>query len=230
MEKEMITAQIATVPHREDMLQIAVNSLIDQVDKLNIMLNGHEEAPMFLKQLEFHTDKIQYFAMDNSTGDAAKFFRTELLEGYVFTCDDDIQYPADYVQVMIAELNRHDNKVILTNHGRTMTPKPVCSIYTDRTGTYHTFLATSSMELDIGGSGVMAWYTDCFKPKYSEFKRSNMADIWVAKQAKEQGLKIMMNPHPENWFAPLDMDEKEPSIWDSKYQNDIKETDIYNSF
>ncbi len=226
----MVTAQIATVPHRENMLQIVVNSLIDQVDKINVMLNGHEEAPYFLKQLEFHTDKIQYWDMDNSTGDAAKFFRVEQLEGYVFTCDDDIQYPPDYVQVMIAELKRYENKVILTNHGRTMMPKPVCSIYTDRLGTHHTFLETKSMELDIGGSGVMAWHTDFFKPKYSEFKRSNMADIWVAKQAKEQGLKIMMNPHPENWFAPLDLNEKEPSIWDSKYQNDVEETKIYNSF
>ena len=226
----MITAQIATVPHREDMLQVVVNSLIDQVDKLNIMLNGHEDVPYFLKQLEFHTDKIQYFAMDNSTGDAAKFFRVEKLKGYVFTCDDDIQYPPDYVQVMIAELRRYDNKVVLTNHGRIMMPKPVCSIYTDRLSTHHTFLETKSVELSIGGSGVMAWHTDFFKPKYSAFKRANMADIWVAKQASEQGLKIMMNPHRELWFAPLDMNEREPSIWDRKYQDNDEETEIYNSF
>jgi len=227
----MITAQIATVPHREDMLQTVVNSLIDQVDKINIMLNGYKDAPMFLKQLEFHTDKLHYFdMMEGEMGDAAKFFRVENLEGYVFTCDDDIQYPPDYVKVMIAELQRYDNKVILTNHGREMHRKPVVSIYSDRKETHHTFLETKSVKLDIGGTGVMAFHTDFFKPKYREFKRANMADIWVAKQAKEQGLKIMMNPHPENWLVPLDINEKQPSIWDRKYLNDEKETEIYNSF
>lgn len=227
---EMITVQIATVPHREDMLQTVINSLINQVDRIHVMLNGHKDIPYFLKQLEFHTDKIEYFKMDNSTGDAAKFYGVEKLKDYVFTCDDDIQYPADYIQIMIAELQRHGNKVILTNHGREMNRKPVTSIYSDRIATHHTFAETKSVKLDIGGSGVMAWHTDFFKPKYLEFKRKNMADIWVAKQAKEQGLKIMMNPHPANWLVPLDLNEKEPSVWDSKYENNEEETKIYNSF
>ena len=116
----MITAQIASIPERENMLQVVVNSLINQVDQLNVMLNGYKDAPIFLKQLEFHTDKLNYYATDNETGDAAKFFRVEQAKGLFFTCDDDIQYPPDYVQVMKKKLKEYDNKVILTNHGRTI--------------------------------------------------------------------------------------------------------------
>ena len=227
----MITAQIASIPERENILQIAVNSLINQVDKINIMLNGHKDVPIFLKQLEFHTDKLNYYAMNNSTGDAAKFFQVEKVKGYFFSCDDDIQYPPDYVRVMIAKLQQYDNKIILTNHGRVMNEKPVSSIYTDRKSTHHTFMEVKEdTEVDIGGTGVMAFHTDYFKPIYKHFLRANMADIWIAKFAKEQGLKIIVNPHHDRWLIPLDLNPNLSSIWKSKYGKDKLETEIYNSF
>ena len=227
----MITIQIATLPERESMLQTTVNSLINQVDRINIMLNGHKDAPYFLKQLEFHTKKIQYFAMDNTTGDAAKFFRVEILKDYVFTCDDDLQYPPDYVEKMIAKLKEYDNKVILSCHGRKMNPKPVTSIYADRVHTYPcTMFVIDDHFVELGGTGVMAFHSDYFKPIYSEFKRRNMADIWVAKQAHEQGCKILVMGHPDNWIIPLDLDPNLSTIWKEKYGNDEKETEIYNSF
>ena len=227
----MVTVQIATLPERENLLEKAVNSLINQVDQINVMLNGHEDAPHFLKQLEFHTDKIAYFAMDNSTGDAAKFFRVEKLKGYIFTCDDDLIYPGNYVEKMVSKLKEHSNKVILSCHGRKMNIKPVTSIYSDRIATYPcTMFVIGDYYVEIGGTGVMAWHTNYFKPEYSAFKRKNMADVWVAKQASEQGCKILVMGHPDKWLIPTDLDPNLSTIWKDKYGNDEKETEIYNSF
>ncbi len=64
----MVTAQIATIPDRIKLLEITVKSLLPQVDQLNVMLNGWNHEP------SIRDNKISYYHLDNSKGDAAKFY------------------------------------------------------------------------------------------------------------------------------------------------------------
>jgi len=237
MEKlPAITANIASIPDRELLLEKTVNSLRNQVDELNVMLNGYPRVPLFLSK-----PRVIVWKLDNSKGDAAKFYRVAHTRGYIFTCDDDLLYPPDYVEVMIAKLREHDNKVILTNHGRIMEPKPVHNAYTDRRGgsrnpdsKFHCLLDTPREDyLDIGGTGVMAWHSDYFTPDYDRIDIPNMADIWVCKFAKEQGCKILHNPHKEGWirYTSHVFGFSDPrTIWDEHFPNPEQITNFYNSF
>ena len=45
----MITAGIASIPHRAENLRQTVLSLINQVDKLNVYLHGYDSVPDFLQ-------------------------------------------------------------------------------------------------------------------------------------------------------------------------------------
>ena len=76
-------------------------------------------------------------ARDNEKGDAEKIYMIGEVEGYVFTCDDDLVYPPDYVESMMGYLEELDDKTILTCHGRVMMPRPVKNSYTDRIAAYH---------------------------------------------------------------------------------------------
>lgn len=231
-----ITAQIASIPDREELLKHVIESLYDQVDKINVMLNNYTHTPTFL-----HKPRITAFYLDNSRGDGAKFFGLGNVKGYIFTCDDDLIYPEDYTDVMIAKLKEYDNKVILTNHGRIMEDKPVSNSYTDRRGgirnpdsKFHCLLDTPREAfLDIGGTGVMAWHSDYFLPDYDKITLANMADIWVAKFAHEQGCKILHNPHRGEWirYASRVLGIDDPhTIWDDHFPNPQAQTDLYNSF
>ena len=222
MKSNKVIAQIATIPPRMILLKLVVHSLLPQVDKINIMLNGHRQVPTFLNH-----PKIDYFLMDNSKGDASKFFGLRGLKGYIFTCDDDLVYPTDYVSTMVAKLQKYDNKVILTNHGRIMKRKPVTNAYTDRLYAYHCLKeVTHETDIDIGGSGVMAWHSDYFFPDYDLITSKNMGDIWIAKFAKDQGCKIVINPHRAGWIKYLNPDT---TIWDEAFENPKEMTDLYNS-
>ena len=219
----MVTAQLATIPDRENLLKLTVESLLPQVDQLNIMLNGYEKTPSFC-----YKPKVQFYHLDNSKGDAAKFYGLRNVEGYIFTCDDDLIYPPDYVETMTKMLQKNANSVILTNHGRTMQPKPVANSYTSRRASYHwKDEQPASVRLDIGGTGVMAWHSCSFFPDYNRIDKANMADIWVAMFAQEQSVEIWLNPHRECWLKYM-----EPSwtIWDVHYPNPQEQTDLYNSF
>ena len=219
----MVTAQIATIPDRSQLLKITVESLLPQVDQLNVMLNGYKKAPSFLNR-----PKITHYFLDNSKGDAAKFYGLINISGYVFTCDDDLRYPVDYVKTMILKLRQYDNEVILTNHGRIMNPKPVSNSYTDRQAAFHCLKEeTQEAYLSIGGTGAMAWHSDYFFPDINKITIKNMADIWVAKFAHEQGCKILHNPHKEEWIKYL---HPQNTIWDDHFPNPEEQTKLYNSF
>ncbi len=219
----MITAQIASIPDRQWLLERVVASLLPQVDQLNIMLNNYPKTPFFC-----HKPKINYYHLDNSKGDAAKFHGLKNISGYIFTCDDDLIYPPNYVELTLKELERHENRVILSHHGRQMRPKPVNNSYTDRIQAFHWNIEQpKSVQLDIGGTGVMAWHSDTFFPDIDRITKKNMADIWVHGFALEQGVKIYLCPHPGDWIEYLNPPN---TIWDRDYPNPQPQTDLYNSF
>jgi len=216
-------AQIASIPERAQMLKKTVESLYPQVDELNVMLNNYSYIPPWLEK-----ENINVVELDNSKGDGAKFYGLENKEGFIFTCDDDLIYPTDYVHEMTMKLYDYKISAILTNHGRVMNDKPVTSIYMDRKATYHCLeTVTDEVHLDIGGTGVMAFHTRYFRPDYNKILIKNMADVWIAKFAHEQGCKIVMNPHHKDW---LTYQHPDWTIWDEEIREHSFQTEIYNSF
>ena len=223
----MITAQIVSIPEREDMLRNTVASLIPQVDRINVMLNAYEWVPYFLKD-----GKIDVYRFDNSTGDAAKFYEA-YEDGYVLTCDDDIIYPPDWVSTMTAYVEKF--KAITTIIGKIFKAKPITTFYgtRDRLIAYHWNKAQESAQrVQVGGTGVMCFHTDIFRPKYEDFLYPNMADVWVSKFSHEQGVPIYVIPHNGHWI-----DYQEPplqrTIWGQCYfgiTDDTKQTEVFNSF
>lgn len=220
---KMVTAQIASIPNREDLLKLTVESLLLQVDQLNLMLNCYRHTPEYCYQ-----PKIQFYHLDNKKGDAAKFYGLKKIKGYIFTCDDDLVYPPDYIETMTKKLKEYNNKVIVTCHGRIMLEKPVANSYTSRKKAFHCLKEeTRETFLDIGGTGVMAWHSDFFFPDYDKITKKNMADIWVAKFSSEQNIKILHVPHREFWIKYL---HPGWTVWDDAFLDPREQTELYNSF
>ena len=222
----MITAQIASIPDRTKMLRNTIVSLYEQVDHINVMLNGYPFTPSFLEE-----EKITIHHLDNKKGDAAKFYN--LPEGIVFLCDDDLIYPTDYVMNMLWKLDEYGGKAIITNHGSVMKPRPIKNYYGsyDRVVKYHCLSEVlDEVEVEIGGTGVMCFDTSYFKCHYNEVNIANVADLWVAKWAKEQKCKIVVNPHAEDWIIYQDPERQMWTIWGEFSEDPTIPTAFYNSF
>lgn len=196
MEKIAKRIQIATLPSRERYLKNTVHSLIDQCDSMFIALNNYDHIPEWLNH-----PKIECKLMDNSTGDGAKFYNVEKFKGYFFACDDDLIYPSDYVETMVNMIEKYDRDAIITNHGRIIKSYPVENYYLAPKITYHCLQEVDvEVKVHFGGTGVMAFHTDTIKIKYKDFKKPNMADIWLSINARDQKVPIITNPHSENWL------------------------------
>ena len=190
----MTTAHIASLPDREVSLWLAVDSLYNQVDHIYVALNNYETKPKFLDDC-----RITSVLLDNSTGDAAKFYFIQRANGYAIICDDDLIYPGTYVQDMIRGINKH--KCIVTLHGRSFLNKPILDYYQSATNKYRCLdNVVSDVKVDVGGTGVMAFHTGMVKVRYSDFKAPNMADIWMAKIAHDQNVPIMVLAHDKGYL------------------------------
>ena len=91
-----------------------VLSLEGQVDTLYLCLNDFSEVPEELKQ-----DWIEILHFGENLGDAPRVYllrNSGLVNAHVITCDDDIEYPATYVQDFLAAHKEYPN-TLLTHHG-----------------------------------------------------------------------------------------------------------------
>lgn len=209
----MTTANIATQPEREEQLIKTVESLYNQVDKINIFLNDYTKIPKWCLDTKIRT------RMSVNIGDQGKFMFNEV--GYYFTCDDDIIYPLDYVEVLKSKIKGN----IVTIHGKNF--KTPCKSY------YHDAfdkircdsLLDADKQVQIPGTGVMAFHTDTIKFTPSDFKRKNMADIWVGIKAKRLEIPIICIAHKANW---VQLQETESSIWHEHHEKDEYQTTLIN--
>lgn len=207
MTVSQVTASLATIPSRAHTLPATIYSLLPQVDRLNVYLNGFDEPPAFLTE---HS-KIS-FALSRSygdRGDAGKFFWAGRVSGYYFACDDDLVYPHDYVEYMVGRLDAYRCRPIVSLHG-SLLHDPVESYYQDRT-THHCLLAVEEDEpVHVVGTGVCAYHTDHIALTPEVFELPNMADIWLALFAKTHRIPLVVLAHPALY---LDYQFVEDSIY-----------------
>jgi len=218
---DKIIAQVASLPAREESLERMVNTILPQVDMLFVALNSYDHVPAFLD----NNKKIVHALMDNSLGDAAKFYDVDQRHGYVLTCDDDLYYPEGYVGYMVDGVKRHGGAVSLL--GKQYDNRPIPSFRGGYTKLYRCLGSVSNdVVVDVCGTGAMAFHTDSIKISVDDFPEPNMADIWFAKAAYEQDVKLTVLAHPQRYVGH----KKFPwRIWTHSFRAEYQ-TEIMNSF
>lgn len=219
----MITAQLATIPERIEYLPKVIESLLPQVDILNVILNQTDIA------FGFHSwnKKLKFITRFNQMTDGEKHYNIEnAAEGYIFTCDDDIIYPPDYVSYMISKIEQYKRKAVITLHGRVFPELPIWSFYRDRAEMYQCMGdVVGDHRADCGGDGVMAYHTDTFRMRYEWVELPDMSQLWVALACNRLGIPQIVVDHREGWLDAFDVPD---TIWDRHHENDGVQTDLIN--
>lgn len=217
----MITAQLASIPEREETLIQTILSLQPQVDYIRVALNGYDELPDRIRGM----DGVILELTDNVMGDANKFLGVEMRKGYVLTCDDDLIYPPNYVEYMTNKVDQY--KCVVSFLGKEYGDRPVKSFRTGYTGLYRCLdEVKEDRQVDIGGTGAMAFHTDHIKVRFDHFQMRNMADIWMGMVAKSQNVPIMVVAHPKDYVKHVSYKNR---IW-KQTVDDQAQTDVLNSF
>lgn len=210
-----VTACLASIPMREAALSKTVASLIDQVDALKIHLNGYTSIPLFL-----NNPKIEVVLGDNSRGDNSKFHWIDALNGYVFTCDDDLLYPPNYIQQMQRGIDAY--RCLVGASGSSF----------KETGPLSSFLTgiaihplqreiQADTNADIVGTGTLGFHTEDLRLKFNDFVDFNMADISLLRIARRDKIPRKVIRHPDKWIVRSTNDH---GIYEQNLADDSLET------
>jgi len=208
----MIIAAMATMPERLDILEKTVASLRPQVDVIRVYLNNFNEVPPFLNPEEGLLSQ----KASGDIGDAGKFFWFD--KGgfhYYLTADDDILYPADYVNRLIEEFEARHGKAIIGVHGFVFS-EPIKSYITSRAEKYKcTYRLDQARPVHIIGTATAIFNPTTIKLSLKDFPRHNMADLQLAIAAQKQQIPMIVIPRKENWIKELQdaTPEHGSSIW-----------------
>ncbi len=164
VQNDHVSVCLASFPPRQAALRQVVASLLDQVDRIYIDLNQYEEVPAFLKH-----PRITVKVGGEDLRDNGKFyFVPDVQEGYVFTVDDDIVYPPDYVQALIRKIELYGRKAIVGLHG-TIFANPLVTYFADRTLLHFKHPLERDRIVDQLGTGTVAFHTSLWRPSHTEF-------------------------------------------------------------
>jgi hypothetical protein len=190
-----VWAAIATLPDRVPLLERAVASLLDQVGRVCVYLNGHKDVPGFLKD-----DRIVVERGDNSLGDAAKFWWAAGAPGYYLTVDDDLEFAHDYVARMVEAIERYQRQAAVGVLGRVM-ERDFTSYYKGAATRYR---VRDELEQDervhVLGTGTVGFYAPAMGLTMSEFPAPNMGDVWFALAARRRAMPLIAIARPRNWI------------------------------
>lgn len=197
-------AALAAQARREHMLPAVLQSLRPQVDRLCVYLNGWNHVPACVRELA-----DEHVLAKENTGAERKFHWADRWEGIYCSTDDDLIYPADYVQRMVDAVRSKGGKAIATVHGRVYLGRPetVNQVAPMGIGHYDKHVPCDR-PVNHGGTGVMAWDASQLKIP-TEFPAQNMADLQVAVWAQQHRVPMWLLAHEVGWVktvARLDPD------------------------
>lgn len=207
---------MASIPARARSLKRAVERLAPQVDRLAVSLNGYAEVPAFLAE---HAN-VEATLRADAGGDAEKFASVDDWDGYVLTCDDDILYPSDYVQTLVAGLDRHGRDKLVSFHGGT----------TEGWNGAHSAASVKRIRclgglreddaaVNVVGTGVVGWHSDQVPIWRDVFRTPNMADVYLAGHARTFGIPMVALAHRPGWLQDICPTDSE-QIYESNRNGD----------
>lgn len=185
---------IATVKGREESLKDTIASLENQVDFINVY-DGNIEG-----------DKVKFSGYEKGI--------------HYFSCDDDLIYPPDYCDKMIECWGR--NGCIVSAHGRNFM-QPITNYHKNGIKFHCLHEVKEDVKIDCGGTGVMM-LTGQLNFSLDDFKEKNMADVWIAKFAKEQNIPIVCMAHESGWIKHSDKFDLRETIYERRKDNNEIET------
>ena len=223
----MIIANLATYPARKKSLKSVVESILFQVDILNIYLNNYDDIPNFLND-----SRINCVLGKDASGDLkdnGKFYFLDKVhqDSYYFTIDDDIIYPPDYSERMIEKLKIINNEAVIGLHGIIFHQD-----FSDFTKTRTAFHFENELKFNLSvsalGTGTVAFKTDLLKGFVLDFfKSTGMADLWFAAYCKMCGVPLLCISREKEWLVEL---QQETTLWECAMINNTIQNNIINEY
>lgn len=190
-----VFASLATIPARARGLERVVAALLPQVDGLGVHLDGHDRVPRGL-------DDEKIVVVRGDGGDSGKFAWAGTTSGYQLVCDDDLDYPPDYVERLIEGIERHGRRAVVGFHGAVLR-EPVSDYFRSRRLLHFASALARDTPVHVLGTGVAGFHVSALRVTPGDFPVPNMADVWLALLGQRRRVPFVCLRREAAWLAEL---------------------------
>ncbi len=213
---------IATMPSRLKTFAQVLPVVARQVDRLFVFLDGFETDPSFIKA---HSNVTVVRSQD--TGDyhsSGRFLCLQYLDqpAVVFSLDDDIHYPSNYVLRLVAALERFEGKAVVGVHGTLFLP-PFTNYVSDRKCFHFQTGLLRFRRCDELGAGTTAFCTDTLNFDMKAWPTFRSDDGYLALEAKQRNMALWCVPRWRGWLRQIP-DPQAFSIWGQTLRDPCEKT------
>ncbi len=207
--RPMIVATIASIRPRERALARAVDSILPQVDRLYAYLNGYEAVPSCLLR-----DKVAHAITSEEAGwrgTECRFFFVDPKayaagmrppqDAIHFPVDDDIEYPPDYVEKMLAAMDRNPGALVCVH--ASILSRPFESYATSRKQLSFVAGIERDAPAHIPGMGTSAYRLSEIPIGLKDFDGHRACDPVVATICHRRGIPVVSVARSAGWLKPL---------------------------
>lgn len=217
---EKINVFMATYPGGFDKISLTVKSLLNQTvpfTKLTIHVNGTEIPPNIPAD-----PRIEVFHSDVNYADNGKFVHLAGVSGYILTVDDDINYPSDYIEELIKNIEFSNREALIGVHGALLPWGPHVNRWSDyrELRRSHVFSAQQSSTnfVNVIGTGTMGFHTNIGVPNINLMDTLRMVDLHIAIWAQQQNIPMYTISREKNWLKEFE-DLGDQRIWQQANSN-----------
>ena len=194
---------MATYPQRKLVATEAIGSIEHQLDRLVVVLNNYDSVP------PEYPDKshIEYIIPDADLKDVGKFLISMAADSFVFTLDDDIQYPEDYAATMLLHYERIPvPRKAIGVHGVTYS-----DFFDGQASSRLVYLFSLEVKkyhvVNQLGTGTMMTVGKNIPPFLYMEGSQKFVDVRYGKFARENGIACCCVPRPRDWLKQLPVAE-----------------------
>lgn len=201
----MITASLSTVAWRRPALERMLPTIVPQVDRLNVYLQGYDAVPDCLRGEKIHViDGRDHPRWTELRSNAKLFWAAQgLVDPGVHLCvDDDIDYPPSYVARVTEGIDRYRRRAVVGFHGSRYTDR-VESIRTDRTEWHYEKACDADTAVHVIGTGTIGWHTDTLRLTPDDAAGWDGIDLRVAIAAQRQQVPMVCLRREAGFLASL---------------------------
>jgi len=188
---------LATLAGREDMLERVIGDILPQVDRLLVLLNGHQSVPDFLVHPKVSCSR------GPNRGISAKFSMAEDLQAVFVSIDDDIQYPSNYVERLRDGLRTWGEQCIVGFHSSTLAQADDWLQPQSMDTVAYWVEQREDRVCNVLGTGTIAWSSAGITIGHDDLPFPVGLDLQIAVLGQRRGLRFVSLSRPAHWMTSL---------------------------
>jgi len=164
--------------------------------------------------------------------DAGKLYGLDLAaDGYYLVCDDDYIYPPDYVDTLVAAIDRHAG-AICGFAGGVLNDPPIESYYKDgRLWNRHwSEPQDCDRQVNILMTCLCGWQVGTVDIRMDECITPMATDIHLALAAQRQRVPMWLCRRPTGWLTYQNIPRDHTIYWSLRDGNDSEQTALINDY